>query len=430
MVVSDRATGAAVSGSLVLADTPVNDVQPITLDFQNTGSANTTVSPILFGSAFSLCCDASFTLQPAEVHSITLQFAPLSPGNYTGSIQFGSVTILLFARALAAASLYVQTPSGLVQAHSGAPLEVVMEGGFSGQLPCTLRNDSGQPLPVQSIAVGGSWSILNSASASPALAAGDSFAFTLVPAGGSSADNILGSVLIDQRSFEIDVHANIPKFHIQLSSASLNTGEQATLSMVFDHAPAVALQGSVELTLRTSFSVAVEDPAILFPSTGVATASFSSSPGQTSAAFAGQTSIAFQSGTTSGTLHVHASWGFSEDQQDIVLAPSPIKVDTVTATRASDALNVTVTGFDNTRSAGRLSFSFFDSKGSFIGNPVTADATEAFYNLFFATDENGGGMFTMTATFPVTGDPSVVGSVQVDLINTAGDQQSPVTTFQ
>jgi hypothetical protein len=156
---------------------------------------------------------------------------------------------------------------------------------------------------------------------------------------------------------------------------------------------------------------------------------FTSVVGQAAASFGGASTVTFQTGTTQGTIHVMANWLDANVTSDVAITAEPVGIESISASRESNALDVTVTGYDNTRTAGVMSFSFFNSQGAFIGNSVPADFTQEFYNYFFQTAYNAGGMFKMTAHFPVTGNPGQVSSVQVDLMNSAGDAPSSTTPF-
>ena len=235
---------------------------------------------------------------------------------------------------------------------------------------------------------------------------------------------------VDQWAYAITVHPPMPNIHLLLPSGVLQSGQQAALSITFDQAPTTAIEGSVEISLETDSPVSLADPAILFPSTGTTSTTFTSAPGQTSASFGGMSTLTFQTGTTAGTLRLHAAWGYSQDVVDIHVAPAPIGIGSISATRNSNSLDVSIIGFDNTRTAGALSFSFLDSSGTFIGESVAADFTQLFSTYFFQTAYDTGGMFKMTAHFPVTGNTAAISAVQVDLINSAGDAQSNVTKFQ
>src|SRR5277367_4304037 len=346
IVILDHDTGQPISNPLQLPDVPVNDFEQKLIDIRNTGTSTVTVSPLwAFGLDLSLCCGTGISLSAGQTSSITLSFAPQTVGNYSGSIQIGETTILVFARSLAAASLFVQTPSGLLQAHTATPLQIPIDGDFPGQLPCILQNNSGSPVKIQSIAAAGDWTI-EPPSLPVTLSPGGSLSFSL--AGNSGASELRGSITVNGLSYEVDVDADLPSIQIEAQPSLLASGEQAAISISFSHAPAIALEGSLDVSLETAFDVAVQDPAVLFPSTGGDTAGFASTPGQLLAAFEGQTSVQLQTGTTAGVLRLHAKWGFSESTASLAIVSAPISIETISAKRGSSSLDIGVTGFDNT----------------------------------------------------------------------------------
>jgi len=82
-------------------------------------------------------------------------------------------------------------------------------------------------------------------------------------------------------------------------------------------------------------------------------------------------------------------------------------------------LNIQVWGFDNTYSAGAMSFTFYDTAGTQIGSgPVMADFGTAFLNYFKTSTD--GSAFQMLVSFPVVGNATGIGSVNVQLTNSAG----------
>ncbi len=431
VIVREHASGATLASPYLVPDMALNDFETVALDVVNTGASAVTVqSATATGLYFSLCCDSGFVLQPGEAHALTLRFAPTATGSFSGSIQIDALTIFVFARSIAGATLLVQTAVGQLQAHSGTPLIVTESVPFPGHFSCVLENPSTGPITVQSLAASAGWAIANAPPLPLTLAAGQQAPFTLVSRNGASPDTISGAVSVDQISYAIEAHPPMPGIHISIPSGPLQSGQQVPLSITFDKPPAAVLAGSITMTLATTGPIELTDPAILFPSTGSGTAGFASVVGQTAASFNGSSSLTLQTGTTQGTLHLIATWGFSEDQLDIPLAPAPVAIETVAATRDASSVSVAVTGYDNTRTAGRLSFSFFDAAGAFIGDPVTADFTVAFYDYFFQTAYNAGGMFKMTARFPVTGGTGTIHAVEVDLMNSAGNAQSEKTQIQ
>jgi len=96
--------------------------------------------------------------------------------------------------------------------------------------------------------------------------------------------------------------------------------------------------------------------------------------------------------------------------------------------RSAAALQVRVTGFDNTRTAGPLTFTFFDAAGNAVApGAIRTDATASFASYF--QNSGLGGSFLLTAVFPVTGDPSQVGAFQVQIANSVGTVPTARTAF-
>ncbi len=93
------------------------------------------------------------------------------------------------------------------------------------------------------------------------------------------------------------------------------------------------------------------------------------------------------------------------------------------ATRESPNLLVNISGYDNSYSAGQLSFTFYDTTGKVIGSPISYNASSGFQQLFF-TSNTDGGLFSLQASFPVSGDVTQVGSVTVGLANSLGQATS------
>jgi hypothetical protein len=90
---------------------------------------------------------------------------------------------------------------------------------------------------------------------------------------------------------------------------------------------------------------------------------------------------------------------------------------------------LTVAGYDNSYSAGQLSFTFYGTNGQILTpTPITVNAASSFHQYFFG-GSSAGGAFSMQASFPVSGDVTQIGSVAVTITNSIG-QTSTTQTFQ
>jgi hypothetical protein len=142
-----------------------------------------------------------------------------------------------------------------------------------------------------------------------------------------------------------------------------------------------------------------------------------------------QSSIPFQTGTTAGTLTFTVAFpNTTTYTQSFTIPGTTPQIASVQATRESPNLVVTLMGYDNTYSAGQLSFTFYDTSGKVIGSPIAFNETSNFQQLFFVGNTYGG-LFSLGGNFPVSGDITKVGSVTVGVTNSAG-QSTSSATFQ
>jgi hypothetical protein len=177
--------------------------------------------------------------------------------------------------------------------------------------------------------------------------------------------------------------------------------------------------GNVNLAFVPNTAVVTNDTTVMFLPTGTRSLPFSVTQGSTLISIGGQTSAIFQTGTTSGQIRFTLS-GIStvgDATTTLTIPAAPVSIDAATATRRTGDLDVQLTGFDNTYSAGVMTFTFSDISGKALP-PIHADFTQDFRTFF--TKSQAGSMFQVRVSFPVTGDASGIGSVDVQLNNSAG----------
>jgi hypothetical protein len=163
------------------------------------------------------------------------------------------------------------------------------------------------------------------------------------------------------------------------------------------------------------------DPTIVF-APGGRSVTFAIAPGDVQAA------LSFQTGTTAGVLTLTAQVGAASDRQSVTIAAVAPVISKVQAVRSAGTVEIQVTGFDNTRSLGALSFTFYDAAGNPLPpGTIRTDATADFTTYFAAS--NLGGVFLLHAVFPVTGDTAHVASCDATLANSAGSAKTQRTFF-
>ena len=172
---------------------------------------------------------------------------------------------------------------------------------------------------------------------------------------------------------------------------------------------------------RRWISCGPADAAIGFAAGG-RSVTFPISPGDVQAV------LPFQTGTTAGVLTLTARIGEATDQQTVTIAGSPPGIITTQGVRSASAVEIDITGFDNTRTLGTLSFTFYDAAGTaIVPGTIRTNAASDFTSYFAGSDL--GGVFLLRAVFPVTGDARVFASCEATLTNTSGSSSTQRTFF-
>jgi hypothetical protein len=120
--------------------------------------------------------------------------------------------------------------------------------------------------------------------------------------------------------------------------------------------------------------------------------------------------------------------GAASDRQSVTIAAIAPVISTVQTVRSAGALEIQITGFDNTRSLGALSFTFYDAAGNPLPPGTIRTDAQADFNKYFAASDLGG-VFLLRAVFPVTGDGTLVASCDATLANSAGSAKTQRTYF-
>jgi len=127
--------------------------------------------------------------------------------------------------------------------------------------------------------------------------------------------------------------------------------------------------------------------------------------------------IAFETGTTAGTLLVGVELAGVVERKTIAIPAEPVRLTAVSATRAAGAIEVRLTGFDNTRTAGQIVYTFYDASGNAL--PAIAVDNRSDFARYFG-ESDAGGWFTLRAVFPVGGDANGIAEIAVQMSNSAG----------
>ena len=431
-------------------NTSVSSTSSITFTLTNPTSVSAT-TPAISLQSVNLNAPSAFTIDTSKVPAtiaagqsanFTVTFAPGQVAAASINLAVGSNTYPLQGEGIIVSTLdvlqisYTDSTGVRTSPQAATPItfpQVVPGSGASSLLAFTVTNPatSTGSVTIPGISVSGSGFSLSSVPAAPiTVGLGQSISFNLIfePTGGGT---FTGTLSIGDRQFSLSglaVTSPLPGFSITLAKP-IASQQQATLTVQFSSASTAAALGTITLQFVPSVANVTDDPAISFVATSGRELNIAVASGAQTATYNAQSGITFQTGTTAGTITFSVAFpNTTTYTQSFTITPETVQISSVQANRESPNLLVTVTGFDNTYSASQFSFTFADTTGKTIGNPITVDASADFKNLFF-TNNKQGGIFSMQASFPVTGDVTQVGSVAVAVTNSTGQSKS-TATFQ
>jgi hypothetical protein len=301
--------------------------------------------------------------------------------------------------------------------------------GQSPTIEVLLYNYTSATLAVPSVSVSGSgFSLLSQPPAGstvgPSASAAVEVQFSPAAAGASTGTLTIGGQLFTLAG--TGVIPALPAPSIALTLPQPDSDEQGTLTVNLSAVPQGSATGTATLTFVPIASIPnATDPAIAF-ATGGQSATFNVFIGQAQGIFGSANSIPFQTGTTAGALTVTVELGANTVQQSIGILPAVVGLTAVQGVRSSGSVEVDLTGFDNTRTAGALTFTFFDINGNELVAPIQADGSSDFAAYF---QNSAGGTFELKAVFPVTGDTSQIAAFQAVVANSAGNATTARTSF-
>jgi hypothetical protein len=386
---------------------------------RNISSAPATVNVLaVAGVGFTLTSPAlPAGLAPQAAIDLSVAFHATDTGAYSASLRSEGIAILLTATV--APRLTYRIDSGNGATFPGTvDFGSVVRGATSARR-ITIQNDTPLVVTVPAISVlGGDFGLLAPAPSGQGLQPRQGGEFTVVFTPQALGVR-QGSLTIGDRSYPLTgtgVDPTLPKPTLSLDLKQTASAQQGALIVSFD-APARS-SGTGTATLDFLGSA---DAAIGFASGG-RRVTFPIAPGDVQAV------LPFQTGTTAGVITFTAQVGGVIDQQSLAIPAVPPGISSAQGIRSAGTLEIRITGFDNTRSLGALSFTFYDAAGDPIApGAIRTDAAADFARYFAASDL--GGVFLLRAVFPVTGDTSRVAFCDATLANSAGSAKTQRTAF-
>ena len=402
---------------------------------RNSSSSPINVTRIaISGSGFSIIQTPSvpFVVAPGSFQDIYVHFTGITVASYSANFQIvysaGSTSVLLLGAVVAAPALSTLSASSGCSGPDATTNTLgfgTIQSGQTTACMLSLKNLGAQSLTVSTLALtGAGFSFANVPHTPLIIPPGGSSNFTInfTP---SAATIYSGVLTVDTHSYPLSgtgFNPPLPTPILEFDAGAPASGQQRSLTMRLPTPSPVAATGSVLLSFHPSSAAVTGDPAVMFVATGAHSVPFSIKAGDIQFLLGGQTGAVFQTGTTAGDIAFSISTNVTISgtaSASMSIPAAPIGVDNATATARAGNLDVQVWGFDNTYSAGAMSFTFYDRSGSVVQpGAVSADFSAQFRAYFTAAA--AGSAFQMRVSFPVTGDSSQISAVDVQLTNSAG----------
>ncbi len=426
----DGATETAVGAVVNVGTASPGDTVEVRFRVRNIGTGPATLTTLsLAGDGFSISAAPSlpyiiapYTGSPASEAEFRVAFSPTDVASYDAFLLVDTINIIL--QGTGAPSALLTLAGSTTPLAAGAIIDFgSVASGNTKSLTFTLSNPGSAGITVNTLSVtGASFKGPIGAPAPISLAPGQSLPFqiTFQPTSGQSSQ---GTLAVDQRSFVLTgqgLNPPLPSATIVLGASVGTSAQQNTISISLASASQVSATGTLTMKFQPSVQGVTDDPAIQFLSGPLRQATISVSPGDTTAKFDGnQPDLAFQTGTTAGTITFTLTLPNGTQQTSLPILPAAVTIETATSVRRIGEIDVSITAFDNTYSASQLGFTFYDKSGA-IMQPglIHVDATSDFKQYFASTQT--GGSFSMLAAFPVTGDASLIVGATVQVTNTVG----------
>jgi hypothetical protein len=359
-----------------------------------------------------------FGLDPQAALEFTVAFRSVNTGSYSAALHSEGVSILLTATVLPRLTYTVegQTLSAVNFGKTEAGSSVVRHFAIENLTPLVLT--------VPLIAITGNGFTLVGDTPSGSVLQPRQTAHFDTQFQPPSAGSYEGSLIIGDRTYALSgtgADPPPPRPVISLTLADPRSARQGSVTVNLDAVPRSSGAGTLTLEFHAT-PAGANDPGITFL-TGSRNVPFTVTPGDMQVLDA-----PFQTGTTAGILTFTATLAGNTDQQSITIAAAPVGILSAKGTRLAATPEVLITGFDNTRTAGALDYTFFDTGGNPVSpGAIHVDSTADFTKFFQSSD--AGGNFLLRSIFPVNGDPSRIVAVEVEFTNSAGTARTGRIAF-
>ena len=401
------------------------DSKDVLFRARNSGTASVSITVMkVTGTGFSVVNSSStpIALAPGGVQDFFARFTAGAPGPYSATVQVNTVSAILLATSVPGVSLTIADPCTGPDSSKTIDFGRVPQGT---QVSCnaTLQNPFSDALTVSPISISGP-TFSTTASTSLTIPGGQSLVIPLTFTA-SLASAFTGALTVGTRVYTLTgtgSSAPLPSPIFSFDSTTFLSGEQHALTLKLSSTASTAAFGNLTLTFTPSISSVTDDSAVQFVATSKRVVSFTVAAGDTAVKFNNQPSVTFATGTTAGKITFTLDAGVfglsGSTSTSFTIVSAPLTLSAVSAGRGPNRVDIAMTGFDNTYTAGSMAFTFYDHNGNTLGGVVPADFTSNFRTFY--QGQTVGSAFQLGINFPLAGDATVLGGVEVSLSNSVG----------
>ena len=425
---------APLRSSLDLGSTVTGDARDFTFTITAGGSGQTITRIAAAGAGFTLSAMpvVPFPLLAGQSTSAVVRFQSAASGVYSAAFTVNDFSSVLRISVVGGLTLVDVTGGGRAIISTGSNIQFpVSTAGKAQRRSFSLENQASSPVPVPALGLtGAGLKLFIDLPAGQNIPPKAAYTFQM-EASSDMLDLLRGTLIIGGKVFEVSAtftNPILPAGHINYDFNSVKSGAQIPVSIVFDEDPPGNSSGQLRLRAGLNSS---DDEGLSFLDNNSRTISFQVRKGERRAMFGTAPYTILQSGTTSAIVNLEFVAANSAANVSLNLAPLPVQIDSVRATRGVNTLEVVMSGFDNTRKVGgELFFTFYDRNGAELPGGVYSKVSlgDSFANYFRSS--TAGGMFELRTVFPVSGDSSGVTAVDVRIANTIAATKTERINFQ
>ena len=380
------------------------------------------------GTGFALTGNgqSSRALDPGATVDFTVRFEPRAPGPHSAFLTLNTQTVLLRAVALPSSVILIEQAGGRSVLSPSTPVDFGnVELDLSGARRFWLENPNAARLDVTVTVTGASFRGPEGIRPPISLGPGESVAFEVV-FGPQQAGIQEGLLEVNRRSVRLrgtGVEPPFPKPLIFFDPPETASGRNVRLTVRLASPPRRSGSGEVQIEFQPALPGLPDDPAIVFLDVRSRSSPLSVLRGEEFVWFGPRQEVWLQTGTTAGRIVVTVHLGDHAERATLTIGPMPVVIDSLKVARGASSLEISLTGFDNTRTASRIVFSFFDAAGQLPAPGRIAMEAAGEFRKYFESSMLGG-TFALRAAFPVTGDASGITEAEVEITNSAGVTRS------